>query len=197
MRAVGIDLAGVESRATGLCLLRDRYVKTLTVYHDDEIVSATVSFNPQIVAIDAPLALPLGKGLNSKGCVRSCDRELWRMGIRFFPINFAGMRRLTERGIRLRLILESRGLKVIETYPGGAQDMLKLPRSRYDPEGLRIMLRKMFKLYGSIDFKLSTHELDAITCAVIGRLHLEGKTLEIGDPKEILMVLPKPGDLIV
>jgi len=197
MRVVGIDLAGVESRITGLCLLRDNYVETLTVHSDDEIVSATVSFKPQIVAIDAPLALPLGKGLGSKGCIRSCDRELWRMGIRFFPINFAGMRKLTERGIRLRLILESGGLKVIETYPGGAQDILKLPRSKSDPEGLRLMLKNVFKLYGSIDFKLSTHELDAITCAVVGKLHLEGRTLEIGDPKEILMVLPKPGGLVV
>lgn len=197
MRVVGIDLAGVESRDTGICLLRGSYVETLIVRRDDEIISTTISFNPQIVAIDAPLALPLGKTLNSKECIRSCDRELQRMGIRFFPINFAGMRKLTERGIRLRAILESRGLKVVETYPGGAQDILKLPRSKSDPEMLRLMLKNRFSLYGSIDLKLSIHELDAITCAVTGRLYLEGKALEIGDPREILMILPKPGGLIV
>ncbi len=197
MRVVGIDLAGVESRDTGICLLRGSHVETLIVRHDDEIILTTVSFNPQIVAIDAPLALPLGKTLDSKECIRNCDRELRRMGIRFFPINFAGMRKLTERGIRLRIILESRGLRVVETYPGGAQDILKLPRSKSDPERLRLMLKNRFSLYGSIDLKLSAHELDAITCAVTGRLYLEGKALEIGDPREVLMILPKPGDLIV
>lgn len=198
MRTVGVDLAGVESRDTGLCLLNGSYVKTLTVHYDDEIVSTILSFKPQVVAIDAPLALPLGKTLNSKGCIRDCDRELWRMGIRFFPINFAGMRKLTQRGIRLKQLLESKGLLVIETYPGGAQDILKLPRSKLNPEGLRLMLKNMFNLHGSIDSKLSVHELDAITCAVVGKLYLEGNALEIGNPKEILMILPKrSGDLIV
>ena len=35
-------------------------------------------------------------------------------------------------------------------------------------------------------------ELDAITSALVGKAYLEGKYVAVGDPEEILMILPKP-----
>ena len=189
---MGIDLAGVENRPTGLCILIDNVVKVSLVYTDDEIILEALRERPDIIAIDAPLALPKGKTLNSKNCIRKCDRALRKMGIKFFPINFGGMRKLTIRGINLRAKLSSLGFKVIETYPGAAQEILGLPRAKKDFEALRRGLIEMFNLKGDIAKRISQHEIDAVTCAIVGRLYLEGKYIALGDPEEILMILPSP-----
>jgi predicted nuclease with RNAse H fold len=56
---------------------------------------------------------------------------LLRMKIKFFPLTLGPMRKLTERGIRLKKILEKKRLDVVETYPGAAQDILKIPRKQH------------------------------------------------------------------
>ena len=61
MLIVGLDLAGVESRPTGLCILRDMQAETSLVYADEEILTKIKEINPRIVAINAPLSLPPGR----------------------------------------------------------------------------------------------------------------------------------------
>lgn len=106
MKAVGIDLAGVESRPTGLCLMYGNLrASTCLLHTDDEITRKTIECRPDVVAIDAPLALPRGReSLSTRSTVhlRECDRELLRMGIKFFPLTLGPMRLLTGRGMRLR-----------------------------------------------------------------------------------------------
>jgi len=190
---VGVDLAGLESRPTGICVLKYDFIKALTVYRDEEIMDVIIGENPNVIAIDAPLSLPKGKNFNSKYCIRVCDRELMKMGIRFFPLNFKWMRNLTVRGIRLREKLMNMNFKVIETYPGGAQQILNLPRVKRNKEYLRLKLKEMFNLKGDIDREdLTPHEIDAITCAIVGKLYLENNYIAIGDPDEMIMILPKP-----
>ena len=41
MSAVGLDLAGVETRPTGFCVLKNMEVETCLVYADDEILKMT------------------------------------------------------------------------------------------------------------------------------------------------------------
>ncbi|MEM3615283.1 MAG: DUF429 domain-containing protein, partial [Candidatus Methanomethylicia archaeon] len=193
----GLDLAGVVTRPTGICVLRGSFVRVLTVYGDDEIIGVVLGERPDVVAIDAPLSLPRGKTLDSKYCVRVCDMELMKMGIKFFPLNFKWMRNLTMRGIKLRKILLDMGFNVIETYPGGAQDILGLPRVKRDKDGLRFGLKEMFNLEGEIDSEsLTPHEIDSVTCAIVGKLYLENKYIAVGDPDEMIMILPKPRKLI-
>jgi uncharacterized protein len=60
--------------------------------------------------------------------LRKSDRKLLQRGIKFFPITLGPMRKLTTRGMALRGILEQKGFTVIEAYPGGAQDVLGIPR---------------------------------------------------------------------
>ncbi|MEM7825522.1 MAG: DUF429 domain-containing protein, partial [Candidatus Aenigmatarchaeota archaeon] len=146
-----------------------------------------------IISIDAPLALPKGRPSLSKkykNCphLRECDRELIRMRIKFFPITLGPMRKLTERGIRLKKNLEERGFEVIETFPGAAQDLLKIPR-RKEKEKLRKGLIKLG--IKGIKEKITEHELDAITCAFVGKLYLEGNYSALGRKEEVLMILPK------
>jgi len=193
---VGIDLAGVAKRPTGFCILRDTYAKTELLYGDDEIVEATVRAHPVAVAIDAPLALPKGRHCLEEHCrgrphFRKCDLELRMLGIRFFPLTLGPMRLLTRRGMNLKAELEAAGLGVVETYPGGAQDLLGIER-RSDLEGLRSGLRGL-GIDGDVGRSgITDHELDAVTCALVAKLYTEGEAMALGDSDEILMMLPKP-----
>jgi predicted nuclease with RNAse H fold len=190
---VGIDLAGSEKRPSGFCILDEKLnVKTSLIYTDKEILEEIRKIKPRVVAIDAPLALPKGrKSLKKKSKIhlRECDKKLLEMKIKFFPITLGPMRKLTERGIKLRKILEDEGIKIIETYPGAIQDILKIPRKNKGKERLMLGLRK-FGLKG-LKKRMSNHELDAATCALLGKMYLEGNYIAIGDPEEILMILPK------
>jgi len=191
MSIVGLDLAGVESRPTGLCVLKGLMAETFLVYTNEEIVRKVEESRPKIVAIDAPLSLPAGrKSIDQKTSVhlRECDKELLKRGIKFFPVTLGPMRKLTERGITLRRTLENKHFKVIEVYPGGAQDILKIPRKQ---KGLR---RLRAGLEGSgikgLNDKMNDHELDAVTCALVGKLFLEGKTITYGT-REQAIIMPR------
>jgi predicted nuclease with RNAse H fold len=99
------------------------------------------------------------------------------------------MRMLTERGMKLAAILGSAGHTVLETYPGAAQDIWRIPRQSNTP-GLRRGLRRFVHLDRK---RLTCHELDAITCALLAKLHAQGRTELIGRPDEGWMVLPNSG----
>ena len=162
---------------------------------DEEIVRAVVETRPAMVAIDAPLALPRGRrSLDVPGPphLRACDRELLTLGIRFFPLTLGPMRQLTARGIALAAALRDRGFPVIEAYPGGAQDVLGLPRKG---DGERRLQRALvrFGFRGDVARRELTHdELDAIACAYTAREHLAGRSLVLGTPDEAELVLPRP-----
>lgn len=192
MNFIGIDLAGVETKPTGFCVLNKKLdAITHVLYTDSEIIQMTLKIKPKIVAIDAPLALPKGrKSLEERSDIhlRECDRQLLKMGIKFFPITLGPMRKLTKRGIKLRKILEKKGFEVIETYPGAAQDILKIPRKQ---KGLEKLKKDLEKMGIKITRKISGDELDAITCALVGKMYQDRNYLAIGSPKEILMILPK------
>jgi predicted nuclease with RNAse H fold len=195
MKVVGIDLAGSEKQITGFCLLDEKLnCKTLALHSDKEIIEETLKINPDIISIDAPLTLPKGrKSIDQKGPphLRACDRELLRMKIKFFPITLGPMRKLTKRGMKLKNYFESKGYKVIESFPGSIQDVLKMPRKQKGLEKLRNALIK-FGFKGDVNKKeITDDELDAITSALVGKLFLENNYLAIGDPEEGLIILPK------
>jgi predicted nuclease with RNAse H fold len=193
-RVVGLDLAGSPKRRTGFCALDDGPDAVIrTLYSDEEIVSSTEAARPDVVSIDAPLSIPLGRRTiedRSGPHLRAADRELLRLGIRFFPITLGPMRMLTSRGLRLRAIFEGKGLRTIESYPGAAQDLLGIPRKQGGNEPLRRGLRRL-GISGDLRRRdLSHDELDAVTCGVVGRAFLHGDFLAIGNPNEGLMILP-------
>ncbi len=191
---VGLDLAGSAKRPTGFCAMSlDLFCKTSILYSDEEIISKVLSVKPALVSIDAPLSLPKGrKSIDdaSGPHFRQCDLELRKMHIKFFPITLGPMRMLTERGIRLKRVFEKRGIKVIESFPGGAQDILGIPRKQ---KGLG-KLRKSLEEYGVKGMRNDStgDELDAITCALVGVLFVSGNCLVLGDHSEGTLVLPKP-----
>lgn len=196
MRAVGLDLAGSPHRATGYCLLtRGRFTRTEVLGPDDEILDRVRRARPAVVVVDAPLSLPTGRvSLDIPGPphLRACDRELQRLGIRFFPVTLGPMRMLTRRGLALRSALAAEGFRVFEGYPGGVQDLLGWPRKSAGVDRLQRALRR-FGFRGDVARRSLTHdELDAVGCAWTGQLFLAGRAMEIGDPAEGTMLLPRP-----
>ncbi len=189
---VGLDLAGAPGRPTGFCLLGGLEARTQDLFSDEEILAACAA-SPDLVAIDAPLHLPPGRSSihdRNDSHYRPCDLELRRRKIPFFPITLGPMRGLTERGMRLRAELEARGVRTVEMYPGGAQDIWRIPRARRDRKGLRRGLARL-GLKGLWP-GASDHELDAATGALVGRLHLQGRAEVFGDFETGAIIMPRP-----
>ncbi len=209
LTVVGIDLSSSEKRPTGFVVYDGRRWRGELVYSDDEIVEKTLAASPDVVAIDAPLSFPP----NKRG-LRECERALRAMGVHVYPPMMPSMAGLTERGVRLADVLRdslAHG-EVIETYPGGAQVVLGLPRKKEDllglMEGLVAMGVRLDAIAGeSVRGKrdsgrrtggvrnrpgVSHHIVDAATCALVGLFYAEKKVLLVGDPDEGVLVLPDP-----
>ncbi|MCP8310216.1 MAG: DUF429 domain-containing protein [Candidatus Methylarchaceae archaeon HK01M] len=197
MKVIGIDLAGVEKRDSGVCILDGKLkAKAFTLRSDNEIIESIIKIKPDVIAIDAPLSLPFGRcclkdtcRCRTKGHLRQCDKDLIKMKIKFFPLTLGPMRGLTERGMKLKKMLEDRDLKVIEVYPGGAQDILNIPRKQKGISELRKSLLTI-GIKGILKVT-SDHELDATTSALVGKMYLEGDYLALGDPEEGLIIMPR------
>jgi len=193
MKVVGIDLTGTEKRASGFCVLETKTmeVQTSLLYTDEEIVKKIQEIKPKVVAIDAPLTLPKGRKSieeRSNSHLRNCDKELLKRGIKFFPITLGPMRKLTKRGMKLKEILEKKGFKVIEVYPGGAQDLLGIPRKQKGLEKLKSGLKKLG--IKGLSRKMNDDELDAVTCAYIAKLFLDGD-YEVYGKEDGTIIMPK------
>ena len=185
---LGIDLAGSPKRPTGVCILRGLDAETVTVLSDDELLEIARETGPVLCPIDAPLSLPPGrKSLEDRNGehLRPCDRELQKMGVRFFPITIGPMRMLTQRGLALKDWLSERGSDSVESYPGGAQDVWGIPRKQHDLKGLRKGLRD--RGVSGVREDANDHELDAISCALVGKEFLEGNGRMLGGEGGILM----------
>lgn len=189
---VGIDLAGSPKRMTGVCAMRGTsIVSCCYVFEDKEILAFVEAVRPVLVTIDAPLTLPPGRrSLDDRNGehFRPCDRLLMQRGIKFFPITLGPMRMLTTRGISLRKKLQRRGIPALEMYPGGAQDILGIPRKQYGLGKLRRGLEKLG--ISGITPDANGDELDAITGAYVGVLFDRGRAELLGDERTGGILLP-------
>ncbi len=185
-RVVGIDLAGVEKRPTGVCLLHSNLkAEVFTLHSTREILQAVKDFKPEAVGVDAPLNLP------SRGNLRPCDRTLIGRGIRVLPPTLGGMRKLTLRAVKLKRKLEAQGFKTVECFPGAVRKILKLPGKEKPWQEVLKALERL-----NLEFKvketLTIHEVDAILVALTVSLHLEGLAETIGEPETGEIVVPRP-----
>jgi len=192
-KVLGIDLAGSEKRYSGVCIMDESLnARTLSLKRDEEIISCAIKENPIVIAIDAPLSLPLGKiSLEEPAPIhlRECDRALLKMGIKLFPASLGPMRKLTNRGIKLRKIFEEKGFEVIEVLPGATQDLLGIPRKHQDIKALAKGLKELG--IKGIKENMSGDELDAITCAYTALLYLKRKYYSVGNEEEGIIIIPK------
>lgn len=191
-KVVGIDLAGSPKRDTGICTLKRNHITLCSVIHtDQEILDYIEKANPALITVDAPLHLPPGrKSIEDKNGehFRSCDRELLRRGIRFFPITLGPMRLLTKRGIQLKRNLNRRGYRVVEVYPGAAQDLWHIGRKQDGLTRLRQGLQRLG--VRGLHQKMSGDELDAVTAALVGQWFLNGKAEVLGNFRHGAIIIP-------
>jgi predicted nuclease with RNAse H fold/dephospho-CoA kinase len=198
-RIVGIDLTGSEARPTGWCLLDGVKAKTQMISTDEDLIQRTIDSQPDLVSIDSPLCLPFGRQTvfdddptrDEFGIMRFCERELKRRGVNVYPSLLPSMQKLTARGIRLAAVFRSHGLPVIESYPGAAQDVMRIPRKGAGEEWLKLGL-KNFGVRGKyVNSKVTHDELDAITSALVGTFHLAELSEELGTANEPPLIIPR------
>jgi uncharacterized protein YprB with RNaseH-like and TPR domain/predicted nuclease with RNAse H fold/dephospho-CoA kinase len=198
-RVVGLDITGSEKRASGWCLLESQIAQTHKLLTDAEIIKATLDVKPDLVSIDSPLSLPKGRltvddsdpGRNIYGITRACERLLKKRGVNVYPSLIRSMQGLTARGIRLAEYFRSQGIPVIESYPGAAQDIMRIPRKQAGLEFLKNGLAE-FGIEGEFIYNSVSHdELDAITSAVVGLFFWTGKFEGLGNDEEEYLIIPE------
>lgn len=196
-RVVGIDLAAAEGRRNGWAALEGPSVKTATFETDKQLVEAAVREQPHLVSIDAPLSIPRGRDCTDDSCqcrsfgiMRECERELKRRGLNVYPCLLPSMSALTERGIALARTFGTLGIPVIESYPGAAQDILRIPRKKASLADMRLSLNDMGFEGRPLGQETSHDELDAMTAALVGYLHLAGQAEALGDAREGCLFVP-------
>lgn len=190
-RMVGIDLTAGD-KPTGVALLNEFVVDTCSLISDDELLDYVRKHKPAIVSIDSPLGLPGGEdAINPKaGIVRIAEHDLASIGIPAYPALIDSMRKLTLRGIRLRRAIENLATppRVIESYPGAAQDILSVPRKQKSLDLLREGLRRLGLKGTGLDTR-SHDEMDAITAAIVGRYFEAGLFEPMGIPSEAQLIV--------
>jgi predicted nuclease with RNAse H fold/dephospho-CoA kinase len=173
-------------------------IETMQMSTDKDMIECILKFKPDLVSIDSPLSLPIGRisvfdddpGRDEFGILRICERILKKRGVNAYPTLLPSMQKLTKRGIELADKLRKLGFPTIESYPGVVQDIIGLPRKQVSLELLKQGLGK-FGLKGEFLKKDVSHdEIDAITSAIVGMFFLSGDYEGIGDLRENLMIIP-------
>jgi len=183
---IGIDLAGIPKNPTGWALWKNKVISTCHLYENKEILEQLTKIKPDLVAIDAPLSLP------KKGAMRKSDREMHRRGYPVFPPRFPAMEKLTLRARKITQQIKREESHIIEVHPKSTRKALKMsPKDWKEIQSIFLQLG----LEGDLKTRVLTpHEIDAITAALTGYLHLQGKTESIGNEEEGYIVVPTKGD---
>ncbi len=183
---LGVDLSGPRRDSAYAALGEDLECRVGHFRGDEELLELVLALKPSIVAIDAPLTLP------AEGYMRPCDEALARLGLKPLPPMLRGMKTITLRGTRLREALEKSGYVVIEVYPGGAQDILRIARKKKGLEALRRGIERLgVRLPGR---GLDGDELDAATAAYTAYAYAHGRFFEVSGPGcRIVFPLPPRG----
>ncbi len=169
LKILGIDLAGKSKNPTGICIFKDNDIIIKTVNKDKEILEIASTLKPDIIAIDAPI-------MSGKPKIRKADIILKKY--KAFPPTLPGMIPLTIRGSKLATQLLKLG-PVIEVFPTATTKILGIYHKNYK------------KTAAILDVKIKTkHELDAYICCLTGKLFIEGKTENVGNEKEKI-IIPK------
>lgn len=198
---VGIDLAGVPHRDTGIAVLRDGHLDELTTAHEDEEILAFAERVGRhgLVAVNAPLSLPRGRCCLDDDCrcrhdpgtrSRAIERELLRQRV---PILATGLIKvLARRGVKLAVALRLFGYAPLEVYPFATLRLLGLPTAGKRTQlGRRRIHQALQEIVPGLAHPEATeHELDAIVCAYTAQLWHFGQARTVGDPTEGLMIVP-------
>ena len=199
---VGIDLAGLPHRETGVAILRDGTLEYLaTAGDDDEILALVADVGPTAtVAINAPLTLPRGRCCLDDDCpcrhdpgTRSRELERELLHLRVPILATALIKVLARRGYILAAALRARDHAPLEVYPFATLRLLGLPTAgKRTKLGRRRIHNALQPLVPGLDHpEASEHQLDAVVCALTAQPWRQGKTRTVGVADEGLMIIPE------
>ncbi|MFQ6057319.1 MAG: DUF429 domain-containing protein [Anaerolineae bacterium] len=209
IHAIGVDLTTSPKRPTAGVVLDEGgcFVAQGLYKEDDEILAFALEHRPALVAVDAPLSLPLGLCCLEETCPcrplsagqgRACERELSRLGMGcYYTTKRSIIKGMVYRALRLKDALTREGLAFIEVYPYASKVRLfgRLP-PKTTVAGRRILQAQLSCLIPHIsppNQHLLSHDLlDALVAAYTGWLYLQGQTEALGDPREGLLHIPCP-----
>jgi len=206
----GIDLASMEAKPSA-CLGLDStselvYLGLLTKNID--IVALLSFYSPRVIAIDAPLSLPLGLCCLEEDCPcrprlpgknRQCDQELRRQGIPCYPTTKKTfIKDLIYRGIEVEAgighELKQAG-QVIEVYPFASKVRLfgaTMPQ-KTTKQGISFLRDRLGELLPTLKpySGMLNHDLcDAAIAAYTGLLYHQNRAEALGDREEGLILIP-------
>jgi predicted nuclease with RNAse H fold len=206
----GIDLTSTEAKPSACLGLDSRsqlvYIGFLTKNRD--MVVLLSFYSPQVIAIDAPLSLPIGLCCLEESCPckpkfprknRQCDQELRRQGIPCYPTTKKTfIKDLIYRGIELKTSI-GHGLKqasqVIEVYPFASKVRLfgtTMPR-KTTKQGIGFLRDKLGNILPGLEpyLDMFDHDLcDAAVAAYTGLLYHQNRAEALGDCEEGLIFVP-------
>jgi len=206
----GIDLTSTEAKPSA-CLGLDSksqlvYLGFLTENRD--IVTLLNFYSPQVIAIDAPLSLPLGLCCLEESCPckpkfprknRQCDQELRQQGIPCYPTSKKTfIKDLIYRGIELKTSI-GREVKqagqVIEVYPFASKVRLfgkTIPR-KTTKQGMSFLRDKLGEILPGLKpyLDMLDHDLcDAAVAAYTALLYHQNRVDALGNNEEGLIFIP-------
>jgi predicted nuclease with RNAse H fold len=202
----GIDLTSAKTKPSACVYLNK---KLEVIYHgfsysDSAIIAKITSLPPQVIAIDSPLSLPSGLCCLNQDCAcqassplkgRNCERQLAKLGIPcYFTTKKSIIKKMVERGIRIKRQLEQQGHEVIEVYPYASKVRLfgkPIPK-KTTSEGLAWLRKKLSSLFIDIHLDKWSHDLcDAAIAAYTGYLYVCGNAEAVGNEEDGLIYIPK------
>lgn len=208
MGVLGLDLTTSPHKGTAFAVLTRELAIVAEGFAtgDEAIIALAEEQRPALVAIDAPLSLPLGLCCLEESCPcrplssrkgRQCERELSALGIGcYYTTKRSIIKGMVYRAIMLKEKLEEQGFPVIEVYPYASKVCLfgKLPR-KTTVAGRRALQARLCHLIPALPLPqevLLPHDaLDALLAAYTGLLYIEGQTAVLGDPAEGLIYIPR------
>jgi len=93
--------------------------------------------------------------------------------------------------MRLAAEFRSRGLKVIESYPGAAQDILRISRKKTSMNDLKAGIRDLGLTGPFLETRVNHDELDAVTSALVGYFFLADCYDAVGNLEEDYLIIPQ------
>jgi len=205
----GIDLTSTEAKPSA-CLGLDSksqlvYLGFLTENRD--IVALLNFYSPQVVAIDAPLSLPLGLCCLEESCPckpksprknRQCEHELRQQGIPCYPTSKRTfVKDLIYRGIELktRIGCEVKQVgQVIDVYPFASKVRLfgkTIPR-KTTKQGISFVRDKLEAILPDLKpySDMLDHDFcDAAVAAYTALLHYQNKVDVLGNSEEGVIII--------
>jgi predicted nuclease with RNAse H fold len=206
----GIDLTSTEAKPSA-CLGLDS--KSQLVYfgfltENRDIVALLNLYSPQVIAIDAPLSLPLGLCCLEESCSckpkfprknRQCDQELRRQGIPCYPTTKKTfIKDLIYRGIELKTRIGhelKQASQVIEVYPFASKVRLfgaTMPRKTTE-QGIIFLRDRLGNILPGLKpyLDMFDHNLcDAAVAAYTGLLYHQNRAEALGNSEEGLIIVP-------